>query len=97
MQAETGRGEDARRALDEQLQQGFARLRSMVFGSADRYLLLADAAIATNHSAAAEPLYDLLLPVGDLYIWSGPSLHHGTAARGLGNLATLLERRRATL
>ena len=92
MQAETGRGEDARKALDGQLQQGFARLREMVFGSEDSYLLLADVAIATNHRAAAEPLYDLLLPVRDLYIWSGPTMQHGTAARGLGNLATLLER-----
>jgi class 3 adenylate cyclase len=92
MQAETGRAEAARPLLEQHLQDGFATLRDVPFGSEDCFLLLADVCVATNHVAAAAPLYDLLLPVRDLSIWSGYTMNFSTAARGLGNLAALLER-----
>jgi class 3 adenylate cyclase len=92
MLAETGRQEAAGKILERHFEEGFATLRDVPFGSEDSYVLLADVCVATDHVAAAEPLYELLLPVRNLYIWSGFTMNHGTAARPLGNLAMLLER-----
>jgi class 3 adenylate cyclase len=92
MLAETGRPEEAREILDRQHQEGFASLRGIPFGSDDSYGLLADVCVATEHVAAAESLYELLLPARDHMLWSGFTIAHGAAARSLGNLASVLGR-----
>jgi class 3 adenylate cyclase/tetratricopeptide (TPR) repeat protein len=89
--AETGRGEDACRVVDEIAMNDFDTSKKAP-SPAPHYLLAADACLAALYLQPAERLYELLSPWADRILSFGGSVSYGAAARGLGNLATMLKR-----
>jgi tetratricopeptide (TPR) repeat protein len=89
--AELGRTGEARRALEELLARDLAREHldaEWLFSMA----LLVEPCVRIGERAGAEKLYSLLLPYERLYAMAPVESVFGAVARGLGSLATMLER-----
>ena len=94
LDVEMGRLDEARATLDDYVASGFAQVpRDQAVAA--QIVLLTDAALATGHTAAAEGLRELALPMADqqLVVGSG-AVCFGAAAHVLGLLAATTGRRR---